>query len=204
MTLALHRGLLLCGLLLLSACSGPDSLSRVLERNELVVVSRNSPATFYEEKSAPAGFEYALAQLFAEELGVELKMEVRDNIADILQSVQRGQADFAAAGLVITDSRSAEFSFSPAYSEVRSQVIYVAGSARPRSTQDLLSGKLVVLANSSQAERLNTLQAEYPELEWLEIDNAEPADLLEMVNTGAASFTIIHSNEFTANQSFYP
>jgi len=201
---ALLRGLLLCGLLLLSACSGPDSLSRVLERNELVVVSRNSPATYYEEKSGPAGFEYALAQLFAKELGVELKMEVRDNIADILHSVQRGQADFAAAGLVITDSRSAEFSFSPTYSEVSSQVIYVAGSARPRSTKDLPSGKLVVLANSSQAERLSKLKTELPELEWQEIDNAEPADLLEMVNSGAASFAIIHSNEFTANQSFYP
>ena len=63
-----------CGLLvvlpaLLTSCTGPDSLDRVLERGELVVVSRNGPATYFEDKGGPAGFEYALGSLFAQELG---------------------------------------------------------------------------------------------------------------------------------------
>jgi membrane-bound lytic murein transglycosylase F len=188
---------------LLAGCTGPDSLDRVEERGELVVVSRNGPATYFEDKGGPAGFEWALGSLFAEELGVELKMEVRHSIADVLESVRRGQVDFAAAGLTITPDRQAEFAFSHPYFEIQSQVVYVTGTARPRSIEDLYKGRLVILADSSHAEMLRGLQSEYPQLQWHEISDAEPSDLLDMVSSGTATFAILDSNEFTANRSFF-
>ena len=200
---ACARSLLVVLPALLASCTGPDSLDRVEERGELVVVSRNGPATYYEDKDGPAGFEYALGSLFAEDLGVELKMEVRHSIADVLESVRRGQVDFAAAGLTITPDRKAEFVFTHPYFEIQSQIVYVTGTARPRRIEDLLDGRLVLLADSSHAELLRGLQAEYPQLRWQEISDAVPSDLLDMVSSGAATFAILDSNEFTANRSFY-
>ncbi len=202
---------LLCSqvLLTLSAslfmgCGSSDSLDRVLKRGELIVVSRNGPATFYEDKGGPAGFEYALSNMFAEKLGVRLRMEARHNIADILQSVRRGQADMAAAGLSITPMRMLEFRFSRPYADIQTQVIYVGGTFRPRKIEDLYNSRLVVLAHSSHAEALRDIQTEHPDLQWQEIDNAEPPDLLDMVTSGAASYSLIDSNEFVANRGFYP
>jgi membrane-bound lytic murein transglycosylase F len=197
------RSLLVVLPALLASCTGPDSLDRVLERGELVVVSRNGPATYFEDKGGPAGFEYALGSLFAEELGVKLKMEVRHSIADLLESVRRGQVDFAAAGLTVTPDREAEFAFSHPYFEIQSQAVYVTGTARPRIIEDLYNSRLVVLADSSHAEILRNWQAEHPDLHWQEISDAEPSDLLDMVSSGAATFAILDSNEFIANRSFF-
>jgi membrane-bound lytic murein transglycosylase F len=198
------RSLLSICALLLASCTGPDSLDRILERGELVVVSRNGPATYYQDKTGPAGFEYALGSLFAEELGVTMKMEVRQGITDILESVRRGQVDFAAAGLTVTPERMTEFSFSHPYYDIQSQVIYVTGTARPRSIEDLYDTRLVILADSSHAELLRGLKQQHPRLEWEEISDAEPTDLLDMVSSGAATFAMTDSNVFMANRSFHP
>ena len=49
---------LLC---LAGGCAREDALDSIQSRGELVVVSRNSPTTFYQGKNGPTGFEYALA-----------------------------------------------------------------------------------------------------------------------------------------------
>ena len=198
------RALLLFSAALLGACSGSDSLERIQLRGELIVVTRNGPSTYYQDKTGPSGFEYALAREFAEELGVGLRVEVRHEIADLLDSVRRGQVDFAAAGLTVTPERIREFHFSEPYFDIEAQVVYRAGSARPRKVEDLQNGRLVVLANSSHAEFLQELQAEHPELSWTAVAEAEAADLLDMVTNGAASYAVIDSNEFTANRIFFP
>ena len=60
---------------LLPGCSREDSLDHILNSDELSVISRNGPSTFYQDKNGPTGFEYALASLLAQDLGVELTME---------------------------------------------------------------------------------------------------------------------------------
>ena len=89
-------------LILPVGCQRQDSLDRILSRGELVVVSRNSPTTYYVDKSGPTGFEYALAGLLARNLGVELKMESAFSLDAIFERLERGEADLAAAGLSLT------------------------------------------------------------------------------------------------------
>jgi len=66
------------------------------------VVTRNSPTTYYLDKNDPTGFEYALAERLAQELGVDLRMETAFTLPDIFTKLQRHQADIAAAGLTLT------------------------------------------------------------------------------------------------------
>ena len=92
---------------LLSGCEQRDSLARIKAREELVVVSRNSPTTYYMDKSGPTGFEYALTELLAEELGVELRLETVFNLPELFEHLQDLDADIAAAGLTLTEQREA-------------------------------------------------------------------------------------------------
>ena len=94
---------------LLSGCSQPDSLDRILQRGELTVVTRNSPTTYYIDKNGPTGFEYALAGLLAQELEVEHTMDPAFNLSDIFTQLQRQDADLAAAGLARTEKRAERF-----------------------------------------------------------------------------------------------
>ena len=106
---------LLC---LLWGCDQQDSLARIEARGELVVVSRNSPTTYYVDKDGPTGFEYALTELLAEEMGVELKLETVFTLPDIFEQLQRFDADIAAAGLALTEQRAAIYPHTAPYYKV--------------------------------------------------------------------------------------
>jgi membrane-bound lytic murein transglycosylase F len=190
---------------LLCGCEQRDALEQIRARGELVVVSRNSPTTYYLDKNGPTGFEYALAQRLAQEMGVELRMETAFNLPEIFSKLQRHQADIAAAGLTLTEQRAALHPHTTPYLTTTPQVVYVAGGFQPHSIPELAGLKIVVLAGSSHAEMLRSLQhSEVPDLHWEEIDEADTMQLLEMLNNGQADLAILDANEFTAQQSLYP
>jgi membrane-bound lytic murein transglycosylase F len=190
---------------LLCGCERQDSFAQIQARGELVVVSRNSPTTYYLGTSGPTGFEYALAKLLAEDLGVDLRMETAFNLLDIFTDLQRHDADIAAAGLTLTERRAARHPHSTAYNTLTPQVIYAEGSSRPRTIADLAGLNIVVLAGASHVEMLRALQkSEIPDLQWHEIDEADTTQLLELLKAGEADVAIVDSNEFALQQSLYP
>jgi membrane-bound lytic murein transglycosylase F len=190
---------------LLAGCAREDSLDHILNSDELSVISRNGPSTFYQDKNGPTGFEYALASLLAENLGVELAMEPAFSLEAIFETLQRQEADLAAAGLTLTAQRQAAYPHSAAYFQLKPQVIYKAGSFRPRTLADLENMTIVVMAGSSHANSLLALQATgNVQLQWEEIKEADSMELLELVTKGQAQLAILDSNEFTVQQSLYP
>lgn len=195
-------------LLLLSGCgveTPPTTLERVKAAGELRVVTRNSPATYFEDRNGETGFEYELVKRFAESLGVELKIETADNLNDLFLRLQSKDGPvLSAAGLVASPGRDASAEFSHAYLEVTPQVIYRHGMPRPRSPKDLLGKRIVVLKGSSHAEQLATLKLQYPQLTWEESDAEEVVDLLRMVDEGEIDLTLADSNELAMNQVYFP
>lgn len=192
-------------LTLVGGCTREDSLARILSSGKMVVVSRNSPTTFYLDKSGHTGFEYDLAGLLAEDMGVKLKMKPAFSLAGIFEQLQREEADFAAAGLTLTGQREARFPHSISYSKLRPQIVYVAGTYRPRSIEDLVGMSILVLRGSSHAESLHALQQGGLEgLQWEEVAEVDSMELLDRVNSGEAQLAIIDSNEFGVQQSLYP
>jgi membrane-bound lytic murein transglycosylase F len=189
----------------LQGCSDRDALGEILDRGELKVISRNSPTTYYLDKDGATGFEYALARLLAQELGVGLDVRTAFSLAEIFEALQRGEADFAAAGLTLTGQREARFPHSRPYFKLRPQVVYRAGNFRPRRLEQLAGMEIAVLSGSSHVESLRGLQdggVDY--LQWREMPGADSMDLLEAVDAGEVPLAIIDSNEFRVQQSLYP
>ena len=190
---------------LLSGCAKQDRLEQIKASGKLQVVSRNSPTTFFIDKGNPTGFEFALASLFAADLGVELVMTPAFSLADIFVTLTRGEADFAAAGLSLTGEREAVYPHSSPYYQLRPQVVYKAGNYKPRQLEDLEDMSIVVLADSSHSRSLDALKhGGFSTLTWHEVDEADSMELLERVNNGDAELAIIDSNEFEVQQRLYP
>src|SRR5690606_13489445 len=128
-------------LLLLGGCSEPQptTLERVQKDGVLRVVTRNSPATYFQDRNGETGFEYELVKRFAEDLGVGLQIEPADHLADLFARLNQPNGPvLAAAGLVASNGRQGQARFSQAYLEVSPQVIYRNGQRRPTRVQDLL------------------------------------------------------------------
>jgi len=194
--------ILVLGLLGLGLYQDRSELDAVRERGELVVVSRNNPTTWYEGPHGPAGFEYDLAKAFADSLGVRLRMVKAESISDLIGMVENHTVDMAAAGLTVTELRKRILRFGPSYMTVREQVVYRKGTPQPRRIEDLIGGRLEVLDDSSEAERLGELLHKYPGLKFTEVPEVDRQELIERVWKGEIDYTIANSNEIMLARRF--
>ncbi|MFI8747223.1 membrane-bound lytic murein transglycosylase MltF [Pseudomonas sp. NPDC077186] len=202
-------GLLAIGILLMLGGCGeelkPSVLEQVKAEGELRVITRNSPATYFQDRNGDTGFEYELAKRFATDLGLELKVETADNLGSLFASLGRPEGPvLAAAGLVETPARQNQARFSIPYLEVTPQVVYRQGQPRPTKAADLVGKRILVLAGSSHAEQLAALKLKVPELAFEESDAVEVVDLLRMVDEGQIDLTLVDSNELAMNQVYFP
>lgn len=198
--------LILVSLSLLAGCDDTThtQLEQIQARGELHVVSRYSLTSYYVKGKASAGFEYELASKFAERLNVTLKITVADSLAHMINMLETGQADIAAAGLTITPSRQQHIRFGPVYHEVSQQVIYRRGNPRPADITALSDGQLEVISNSSHVENLKALREESPDLAWIENKELDNSGLMELVQLEMIDYTVADSNEMAANQTLFP
>jgi membrane-bound lytic murein transglycosylase F len=192
--------------LLGSGCHPADDnkLNAVQRAGELVVLTRNSPTTYYEGPDGPTGFEYDLAHAFAERLGVTLHMKAADRFTDILPMIARAEADFAAAGLTVTALRAEQVRFAPHYQIIRQQVVQHAKTAPATDVKSLIDRHIEVIAGSSYLERLEKLKTQHPRLTWITVSNMETEELLLQVQEGLTEFTISDSNIVALIRQFNP
>jgi len=182
----------------------PSVLDQIRNQNELIVLTRNSPTTYYAGTNGPSGFEYDLAQLFAHYLGVRLKIVTPENFNAILPNVAQRNVHFAAAGLTITENRKKQVRFGPSYQDITQQLIYRSGHPLPNNIEDLASGIIEVVAGSSHASRLEDLSRNTKTLNWKINKQAGASELLSRVWDKSIDYTIADSNAFMLNQHFYP
>jgi membrane-bound lytic murein transglycosylase F len=198
------RPLLLLLVSLLAGCSAPENeLQRVLREQQLVVLTRNAASTYFEGAQGPLGLEYDLARGFATHLGVNLQMAVAGNVSEVLTRLAEGEADFAAAGLTVTQPRQLWARFTPPYQQVTQQLVYRTGTKKPKDLSEL-DGSLEIVAGSSHEDRLRTLHGDYLNLSWNVNRKAESEDLLTLVWERLIDYTVADSNEVLMNQRYLP
>ena len=82
-----------------------DDLDQIIEDKELIVLTINSYASYFNYREVPMGFQYELAQGFAKSLGVELKVKVLNSEVELVNALLNGEGDLIAYNLTITNER---------------------------------------------------------------------------------------------------
>jgi membrane-bound lytic murein transglycosylase F len=182
----------------------PSALEHVQERGELVVATRPSLTTVYQDANGLTGMEYELARGFAERLGVKLRVLELNDVAAIKYAVRHGKADLAAAGLTITDERQRALRFSTPYQRVDTLVVHRLGEPRPSGLADLVGQRVAVRAGSSHAERLIHARLAYPDLAFEQIENASAEQMLTLVEQGELDYTLVNSNAYAIHRGLFP
>jgi len=207
MVFMLHRFITagLVALLLTGCTSEPRTLLESIQKDgELVILTRNSPTTYYQGPQGPRGVEYELVKKFADSLGVRLRIIVPDHFDDIIPMLVRGEAHMAAAGLTITDARRKRVRFASGYQTVTQQLVYRMGEKRPKTVEDIIGGQIEVIAGSSHVETLVSLKNVHPDLRWQEVRKIDSEEILNLVLEQLVDYTIADSNELTLNQQYFP
>ncbi|MBZ0105547.1 MAG: membrane-bound lytic murein transglycosylase MltF [Sulfuricella denitrificans] len=185
--------------------SPPKPVLPVQQTGELVVITRNSPTTYYEDTDDHlAGIEHDLVELFAQDLGVKVRFIVANQFNEILPSLQNHHAHLAAAGLSITSERQKKFKFSTPYQTIRQQVVYNTTGDKPSGLKDLVGLRIEVVAGSSYAEKLREAKNKYPELSWKESASKESEELLEKLAMGQLDAVVADSNIVDISKNYLP
>ncbi len=90
-----------------------NRIAAIQERGELRVSTLYSPLIYDDINGKTIGLDYELAQLFADYLGVKLKVTVRQNINQLFDDLDHDRADILAAGLVYNSERSKNYQAGP-------------------------------------------------------------------------------------------
>jgi len=179
-------------------------LHEIKHENKLTVITRNSPTTYYIGPNGPAGFEYELANQFADFLGVELNIVVKNEFHQILPSIVNSDAHIGAAGITHTKQREAYVNFGPEYTKVVSQVAYKSGQKKPKSIVDLEGKRIAVVKGSSHAQTLLDHKEFFPKLEWKEHPDLTSEELMLLTTDNLIDYTIADSNELAVTRRYFP
>ena len=179
-------------------------LTAILESGVLRVATVNSPLTYFNVQDRVTGLEYDLARDFAERLEVRLEMVIVGSFGELFEAVTSGRADLAAASITATPERARIVRFGPSYQEVSQQVVYRAGSRRPRTIDDLTGMHIRVIAASSYEETLRKLSASVPGLTWEAIDDGDIESIFSAIADGQVDVTLADSNVMAVHQRFFP
>jgi len=199
------RYFILLFILMIFGCSEEKltQIEQIQKRGVLKVITRNSPTTFYERADGQAGMEYELAEAFAASLGVKTEYQVNDNLKAIIDAVNSGEADVAAAGLTVTEEREKMLRFAPSYQTITSKLVFKQGKKWPRNIAQL-DGELRVVAHSSYSQELLKLKQTHSNLYWTETTEQTAEELLMMVLDETIDYTIVDSTELSLNRRFHP
>ena len=189
---------------LLLGCTDSSKLAPLETTDELVVVTRNTPTSYYFKGDRASGFDYALIRQFALEQELSLRIKVAFSLPELFRMLATGEAHLAAAALSRSPSRDAKFLSTTAYLEQQPLVVYKSGTHRPRALDDLLARDIIVVAGSAHVEILSALRQDFPTLSWREIHAADSLELMQLITDEEADLAIVDSTEFKLQQTLFP
>ena len=182
-----------------------NRIAAIQARGELRVSTIDSPLTHSTLNGKTFGLDYELTQQFASYLGVKLKVTVRQNISQLFDDLDNGDADLLAAGLVYNSERVKNYQPGPTYYSVSQQLVYRVGKYRPRTLASVNENQLTIAPGHVVVNDLQQLKAKkFPELSWKIDDKKGTTELLDDVISGKLDYTIADSVAISLYQRVHP
>lgn len=163
------------------------------------------------------GFQYELLKAFSDELGVDLKLQVSNNIQESFDGLNSGQYDLVAKNLTVTKERSSIVDFTDPLALTRQVLVQrKPDNASQLSEKELdkvlvreqldLAGKTIyVQKNTVFVQRLKNLSDEIGEpINIVEDTIYGVEQLIALVAKGEIDYTVCDENVGMVNQKYYP
>ncbi len=192
---------------MLTGCDQPlvqNDLEALQRRGVLVMITRNNAACYYEGPRGPTGFEYDLVKAFADHLGVDLRVKVMEEEAEMVAALKAGEGDLIAAGFPFGSQSASLLALGPGYLEIEQQVVGRRGGPEIKSESDLEPYTLWTTGSSVRNEYLTHLRQTLPGLRWQVLTAYSTEDLLQMVWNKSLKLAVVDSNIMAINHYYYP
>ena len=181
-------------------------LDAMEKHRQIRVLVPYSKTLYFVDRGQQRGLAYDAFRLFEEDYNKRRKkghvkvhvVFLPDARGDLIAALKEGRGDVAMGYLTITPERQKEIDFTnPTTKDVSEIVVTAPGQPPLGSPQDLSGREVYIRKNSSYYESVEKLNAELkkagkpPVKIRIAPDNLEAEDILEMVNAGLVSATVV-------------
>lgn len=193
-------------------------LNEIKARGKLIALTAYNVNSYFIYKGEPMGFEYELLKLLADHLGVELEIEIVNNLDKIFNDLNLGKGDIIAYNLTITKDRLRKVSFTDHHSVIRQVLIqrlpekwwemkrHEIDKMLVTNPIDLIGKKVYVRKGSSYYSRLLHLSDEIGgDIQIEEVPgDISTEELIREVSEGKIDYTVCDENLALINQVYFP
>lgn len=194
-----------------------NELDRILAEKELKVIVDYNSTNYFVYRGQPMGFQYELLKAFARDLGVELKLQVSNDLEQAFDGLNSGEYDLVAENLTVTKERGETIDFTEPLALTRqilvqrlpdisdSNSLKTVAPELIRDQLDLAGKTVYVQKNSVYVQRLKNLSDEIGEpINVVEDSVYGVEELIALVANGKIDYTVCDENVGVVNQKYYP
>ena len=184
--------------------SAQSQLQQIRDSGELKVGTIYSPLTyFFGANEKATGFDFELAQQFADYLGVKLKIIARYNQTELKALLNSHNIDLIASQFSQIIPIQPQLKLSPELYTVDQIIAYKTGHFRPKNTK-LIDDTVWVVTGSPQETLIKKLAHKNTTIIWQATADADEEELLRKVAVQEIKYALVDSNNLSLNQRFYP
>jgi membrane-bound lytic murein transglycosylase F len=183
-------------------------LEKILAEDTLRVVTLSRSTSYFDYKGEEMGFEFELAQRFAQSLGVNLKVITAKDEPEMIQKLIDKEVDLVAYPVVISNENKKKVAF--VNHTFNTNQVLVQRKKKNKFEQindvvDLIDKEVVVVENSKYHKRLLNLDDEVGGgIGITLVSNEEDEEsLIEKVSTKEIDYTIADDNIAKVNKTYF-
>lgn len=186
----------------------PNDLPQLKDSGRLVVLTLYNSTSYFIYRGQEMGFQYELAQQFAQSLGLKMEVKVAKNVADMERKLINGEGDLIAYNLPITKEGKNRVTYC-GNEIITHQVIVQQTGRQTRPLKDVteLIGKEVYVKPGKYYERLVNLNQELGGgilIKKVTSDSIGVEDLIAQVSEGKIQYTVADNDIARLNATYFP
>lgn len=185
-----------------------SDLERIESEGILRVVTLSRSTSYFDYKGEEMGFEYELAQKFAQSLGVKLEMVTAKDEPEMIHKLNNREVDLIAYPVVISNELKDRVTFC-SHTFTSTQVLVQRKLKNKlnavKDVVDLIDKEVVVVENSKYHKRLLNLDDELGGgIQIITVSNDEDEEtLIEQVSKGEIDYTVADDNIASVNKTYF-
>lgn len=182
-------------------------LPAILQKGKLVVLTLNSSISYFNYRGQDMGFQYELAEQFADDIKLELEIKTAENVSELLEMLAAGEGDLIAYNVPITKGLKDSVAFCGR--EVVTHQVVVQRNRKGGLLTDVtqLVGKEIHVSTGKYYDRLVNLNNELGGgivIQPIDDDSLSIEDLITQVSTGNIDYTVCENDVAKLNKTYYP
>src|SRR5271166_5217557 len=190
----------------LAACGPAPAPPQPKQRPMRVVAMRPGPTTWLSSADGDAtGLDRDLAELFAAQIGLALKVLPVASPAQLIAAIESGEAQVGAGSFYkpaegLASGPPQALLYTRGYYAIEPVLVYNTDGFRPESWDDL-SGEVVgIVAGTGLLAKIRT---DHPDVRWRALEPPAAEGLIEQVSEGLLGYAVVASNEAAAARNVF-